>query len=103
MITLDPMTVQIIVSAVIPVFLGFIMKTSWPSKVKANIGIVAAAAITLITNAANETGVAFLSWEMLQVFVVGLAIQLATYNGFYRTTLDPNEKLPTLLPSRFTK
>ena len=103
MITLEPIMVQTIVSAIIPVFLGFIMKTSWSSKLKSNIGIVAAAVVTLVTNAVNETGVAFLSWEMLQVFFVGLAIQLATYNGFYRPALDPNEKLPTLLPSRFTK
>ena len=76
------------------------MNSTWSAKLKANVGIVAAAVVTLLTNAINDTGVAFLSWEMLEVFFLGLAIQLATYNGYYKGVLDPNAKLPNLVPSK---
>lgn len=95
---LNPFTVQIIISAVLPFLLGFVMKSRWPDKLKSNIGIVIAAVATLVTNAVNETGVAFLSWEMLQLFILGLAIQLATYNGFYKPSVRVNETLPSVVP-----
>lgn len=98
MIELDPFTVQMIISAFIPIVLGFVMKTSWSSQLKSNVSIVAAAAITLITNAVNDAGVAFISWDMLQLFVVGLAIQLATYNGFYKQAIEINRVLPSVVP-----
>ena len=98
MVELDPFTVQIILSAVLPFLLGFVMKTSWSQKLKANVGIVVAALGTLVTNAVNDTGVAFISWDMLQLFILGLAIQIATYNGWYKKSIDPNERFPSIVP-----
>lgn len=96
--TFDSLTVQMVVSGLLPILLGFVMKSGWSSKLKANVGIIAAAVTAFITNAINQDGVAFVSWDMVQIFILGLVIQIATYNGFYKPATEINDRLPSVVP-----
>jgi hypothetical protein len=96
--TINQTTVMIILSVVIPLVLGVLLKPTNPEWVKVLAGGVVAGIATLITEAIRDDGTAVLSQEMLVQFAVQWIGVIATYLGVWKP-LQINRKMgPGIVP-----
>lgn len=91
--TLSPITVQIIVSMLIPIVIGLLTKSTLPGSVKAVGLLIANSVAALIIAATVDGGGAVISQTTFFQWAIGLAIAVASYFGVYepmRLTSKPD-------------
>jgi hypothetical protein len=96
--SVDPLTLHVVLSAVLPIVTGFFQRSTWSDRVKANVAIVVGAVANFLANAMNEDGYANFDNKAVVLMIVGVVISIASYNGYYKKTIDPNRKMPNLAP-----
>jgi hypothetical protein len=92
---LDPIQVHVITGVVLPVLVGLLVKSNFPSKVKVIVTFVASGFVTLLLNAVNDSGVAVLSWDLVTYWLIQTVIAVSMYLGVYRE-FGLNDSLPTI-------
>lgn len=81
--TLSPITVQIIVSMLIPIAIGLITKATLSSGVKTVLLLIANSVAALVIAATTEDGGAVITQATFFQWAIGLVIAIATYAGVY--------------------
>jgi len=81
--TLSPLTVQIIVSMLIPIAIGLLTKSTLSSGVKAVMMLVFNGVAALIIAHTVEDGGAVITQATFFQWAIGLVVAIATYAGVY--------------------
>lgn len=92
MLTLNPFTVLVILSWVIPVLTGLITKLNAPDIVKGGVALTLSYVAAAVSQAVTEDGSAIFSQETLSMAALSYVIQLSGYLGLMKP-LKINEKL----------
>lgn len=83
-VRLDPLMVNLIIAAIIPILTGLFTKANWSKGTKGLLTLVLTAVQTLIVQNVTPDGGAFLSKEVLLAFALSFVISIATYYGAYK-------------------
>lgn len=95
-IDVDPQTLTIVGSVVIPFLIALITKSKAADKLKASFNIVLTGAWAFLANSVTDTGHAVFSLTSLRDWAVGIVVSIGTYYG----VLKPMGGNEALLPGK---
>jgi hypothetical protein len=97
-LTVNNTLVLILTGAVIPIVNGLLLRPENPSWVKVLIASLVGTAVHAFSQVVQADGTAVLTQEWTLGLVITLGSMVATYLGVWKPAVDPNAKLPSLLP-----
>lgn len=97
MIDLDPTTLIIITSIVVPFLVSAVTKLSAPDKIKNTLTLILTAAVAFLGNAVTENGHAVFSLTSMKDWAVSLAVAVA---GGYYGIIKPRGWAAKLAPTK---
>ncbi len=97
-LTVNNTLVLLLTGAVIPIVNGLLLRPDNPSWVKVLVASVVATVAHGLSQAVQADGTAVLTQEWLLGLVLTVASMIAAYLGIWKPAIDPNAKLPSLLP-----
>ena len=97
-LTVDNTLVVLAIGTLVPVVNGLLLRPQNPAWVKVLVANLFATAVHAFSQAVQDDGTAFLTQEWAVGLIVTLVTMAAAYVGFWKPLLQPDAKLPTVLP-----
>jgi hypothetical protein len=97
-LTLNNTVVLLLTGAVIPLINGLLLRPTNPAWVKALVADLFAVGVHAFSQEIQDDGTAFLSQEWFLGLGVTMVAMAAAYFQVWKPIVDPNRRLPTVLP-----